>query len=181
MSMRGARKDQVFITSKVSFTLTAAGTTVADGGATLDISCSTDFETRMGRSLRNATVARIWLHGLYTTAAVTTTPAVSGFFLGAIVLTEKIESVDLPEIQDHAGDWMLHDARVLLQSTGSSDVGVMSLNNSGMTGGVVMLDNRSKRLIRRDTDKLFIVAGKDTALEDNSFFNGRVTVMWLVP
>ncbi len=181
MTMRGARKDPIFITTNVSFTLPAAGTSVANGGTTLDITPSTDFETRTGRSLRNATVARIWLHGLYTVSAVVTTPAVSGFGLGAIVLTEKIEAVDLPELMLHAGDWMMHDERVLAQVSDSVDVKLMTPGSSGRAGAVVMLDNRSKRLIRRDTDKLFICCGKDTALEENTFFNGRVTVMWLVP
>ncbi len=177
---RALRKDPIFITSRMTFTVPAAGTTVADGGLFSSIQASTDFETRTGRTLRNATIARIWLHGLYTTSAVVTTPQQSGLFLGAIVLTEKVEDVDFPELQDHAGDWMLHDARNLLQVATTALQTPLQPQDTP-AGSVVMLDNKSKRLIRRDTDKLFFAVAKDVVLEEPVDFRCEATVMWLVP
>ena len=180
MSMRGARKDPVFTTSKMGFSLPAAGITVATGGLVSSVDPSTLFEARVGRSLRNATVARIWVRGLVFHNVTVTTVTEYGFFVGAIVLTENVEDVDFPEISLHAGDWMLHDARVLRDTTGT----VPQLQiPSGVykTGSSFDIDNRSKRLIRRDTDKLFIVVAKDVATEEPILADLRVTVMWLVP
>ncbi len=172
------RKDSVFTTSSMTFTLPAAATTVATGGLVSGDDPSDVFEARTGKSLRNATVARIWLRGLWVTIAAVTTPVIGNYFLGAIVLTEKVEDVDFPELATHAGDWMLHDARTLLESTGTAPVQLRPINGPG--GAMVDLDNRSKRLIRRDTDKLFIAAAKSVATEEDIVFRGQVTVMWLV-
>ncbi len=179
MTMRGVRKDPIFITSDMVLTLPAAGTSVADGGLVSNVTCSTDFEIRTGRSLRNATAARIWLRGYWFHTVTVTAPSRFGAFLGAIVLTEKVEDVDFPELKDHAGDWMLHDGRVLQDSPDT--VPQICLPNNTTGGAVLDLDNRSKRLVRRDTDKLFIAAAKDTVTEETISVDLRLTVMWLVP
>ncbi len=168
----------MFTTTNVAFTLVAGDTGVASQES--NISISSDFETKSGRSLRGVTLARLWVRGLYFTQAVVTTPVVSSYFMGVGIFTQGVDDGDFPNLETHDGDWMLHDARVLIDTSVSTDANALN-PEAPAAGSNVVIDNRSMRKIMRDTEAVFVVMQKGSVTEDNILWKGEITAMWLLP
>ncbi len=176
---RSERRERIFTTTETALTLTAAGTSIS--GQQISQQTSADFELRTGRTLRNATVARIWINGLWFTVAAVTTPVIIGLVIGMGVFQESLDAGDFPDLSIHKSSWMLHRTWRLTELDSSDTLPRPLFPNAGSGNSCqIVLDNRSMRRIERDGEKLFLVIQKDIATEEAIQFHVDVTVMWLL-
>ncbi len=176
---RAPRRSRLFTTTLFSQTIVAGN--IGTASQQSNNQATSDFESKSGRTARGVTIARIWIRALYHTIAVITTPVISSYYLGMGIFTSGIDNGDFPDLSQHDGDWMVHDARPLIDTAVSTDPNVLNPEGAGNYGGVVSIDNRSMRKLNRDTEQLFLVLQKSTVTEDNIQFRGEVTIMWLLP
>ena len=173
------RMDRVFTTTEVAMTIVAGNISVASQQFSNGMSSS--FETRTGRSLRNATVGRVWVNGLWFTLAIVTTPVLMGLSMGMGVFSAGMDLGDFPDLATHRGDWMLHRTwRLTDRNAATANATPLEPQHGSENSASIAIDNKSMRKIRRESDELFIVVQKDIATEENIQCHVDVTVMWLV-
>ena len=171
-----SNRQPIFTTAGAAFVLTAGS---AAEGSQKSVNLSTTLETRLGTTARNTTAMRVWINGLWTTDQIVTSAVAAEYTIGIGVFTENIDNVDFPDLGTHAGDYMLHDARRLIDQNAAT--GLTLLDPPQVGGSIVELTTRSKRKLARTTDKLFMVVQKDRATEEAVTLTCSITVMWLLP
>ena len=139
------------------------------------------LESRLGvNALRNVTAMRTWVHGLYTTAAVVSTPVIAEYGIGVGRFTAGIDNGDFPDVGTHEGSWALHDVRRLIDN--ASTVNITPLTPQSVPfGSLVAINTRTSRKLEKTNDAFFMVVQKDRATEEIVTLTCSVTVMWLLP
>jgi len=177
---RAPRRERMFTTTEVALTLVAGNAGGASQQATNQM--TSDFETRSGRSARGVTIGRIWVHGMWFTLAVVSTPTLMGLSMGMGIFTGGIDVGDFPDLATHTGDWMLHRTWRLTDRASATTFPIpLEPQQGGGNSSQIAIDNRSQRKLGRTSEDLFLVIAKDIATEENIQLHVDVTVMWLLP
>ncbi len=168
------RRENIFVTSNLLFTLLAADTGVPDQRVTTSL--DTAIEARLGRNLtKGDTVSRIWVNGFWGTDADVTAPAGATYSFGVGFFPFATDAGDFPDLAAHDGPWMLHDQRPLTEQAGQGSLAARPLLPFELSS--LQLDNRSQRTVRSSDDRLFAVVQKTAATEEIVSLQVAVTVM----
>ena len=170
------RKRRLWTTQRQILTNTAASVGVV-GQESFDLGAA--FETASGQQLtQGVTVAHTYIRGILHQDAATTAVNLM-WALGLGIFTSGIDDADFPDVASHAGDWLLHEAKIIQEPT-SGTINPYSVNGSGSNnGGVVRLESRGQRKILRRDETLWVVIQKDTVTEQDMVSDLVFTVLWL--
>ena len=170
-------------TTTTGFDLTMVAGDVGVASQKFNIGISSAFETKTGRSLRGVTISKIFFNGFYHTDVVVTTPILNLFSLAIGIYPEGMDEGDFPDLAAHAGDWLMHDTRILSDRGSATSFPIpLEPNSAGNEAGFVFrIVNSSMRKVQRDTDKVQVVVQKRTVCEENITLTAAVTALWLMP
>ncbi len=172
-------REPVFTTVGAAFVLVAANAGISSQE---NADLTTELESRLAAASRNVTAVRVWINGLYFTQAAVTTPVVSEYSMGVYVAPSRTDDGDFPNVGNHEGSPMLHEARRLVDLASTASITTLHPQSAGdNNGSSVRLTTRAKRKLQRTDDHLFLVLQKSLATEENIQFTCSVTVMWLLP
>ena len=176
MSMRNRtrvvtpRRKRFWTTSRVALTISST-TQVA-------VSVGADYRTETGKDyMDGATVARSYVHGGFTVQAAVTTALLTQIGFGLTWGAFAIAGSAIPDVNQHDGDYFLHDASAVLQP---ADAGtVVRAMQTHLQNGMVRIDSKAQRTGLRGQD-LFLVAAADSSFEETVTMRASVTLLWLL-
>jgi len=123
--------------------------------------------------LKDFTVTRVLGTGVLLNETSETSAALAKFFAGIGVYTNLIDDGDFPSLENHTGDWLWYDARMVKGAgTGLTPV----LPDSAAT---IPIDSKSMRKLRAGDD-LFMVVDTPGGALDLTFAYG-ISVLMLYP
>ena len=137
------------------------------------------FATQTGLVLRDATVGRVFINGVYSMIPAAS-PVVVSLFFGLIVGQDTLVVTDFPDLSLGSGDYFVRDARTALEVDdnipGDRPLEPQGIHNGG---GSIMVDGKSKRTVRRVGEIVFMVAQKNVATEQVINLSAELTILWL--
>ena len=176
MTMRN-RRGRLFTCDHLTLTMLAA----ASGVASQIISdLGAAFVTKSGRELNHVTASHFWVKGVYRQLTGVTGAAGSwdAYSLGIVRATVGVDNTDLPDLQAHSGDLVLHDCRVLRATRVDNDP-MDPVENSH--GSSFELESRGQRKLARVDDTLFLAVQKDGVTAQDVILDVAVSILWLLP
>ena len=85
----------------------------------------------MGRSPWGATVARTFVNGIWFQTVDAGSPIFSAYSIGIGWAAQDILASDMPDVGAHAGDYYLHDCRILREVNANSPTSLTPFNWPG--------------------------------------------------
>ena len=166
------RKNRLWVTSDISFALGTGGLVGITGVATP----TTDFITKSGREmLRSDTVGHSWLKGVWTQSTDGDSSR-ERLSLGLGFFSPLIDTGDFPLVEDHDGDWQMHDSRGFREPSGAVQLPMVPQQLA-----TVDIESAGQRSAMGAGMALFMVAQTQTIPSSGAFeFQGSLTVLWLI-
>ena len=168
------RKRRLWTTDAVELTLAAGDVGVASQKVE---AIGASFTASTSMTLRNATIGRVFMKGLWVEGSEAVTPTDCVLGVGMIVAQATLDATEFPSLNIGIGDYFLRDVRTVFENSGN-DGGPHPLGGRN-TGGSVDIDGKSQRLIRRESETPFVVVQKTDVVEFDFTLTVAVTVLWL--
>ena len=170
------RRKRLWTVESVSASIAAA---TVGNASQVSQNLGTAFESQSGMNLREATVGRVFINGVYSMVPASSPTQVT-IGMGLIVGQDTLDNLEFPSIVTGSGDYFVRDVRTAMEPD-DNVAGARPLEPHGVSngGGSVLIDGKSKRTVKRLGETVWWVAQKVDAIEQPLDIDVAVTILWL--